>query len=158
MKKLAICVPHSAQWKISIGYADPDRLTPNKEMPFFDDRELEYIDAGEIVYRFEIAGFTFQGMDTIYYISEAERDEFIALNDKRKAVKEAKKIAEMREVYRRVVARAKEQGGAMEPKAALRAQRKYNEMHNDGGFGYVPHFITIPELERAESWLASHPE
>lgn len=94
----------------------------------------------------------------VYLISQDEYDKYIRLDAERKSEDKRRKEAEVRPIMKQTVELARKQGGAMTPEEALKAARQYNERHNDGGYGYVPHYITTAELAHAEKWLADHPE
>lgn len=93
-----------------------------------------------------------------WILTQAEHDAFVALNAEREAEKERRKNAEYRAVYLEIIAQAERQGGAMTDAEAAEARKRYNDAYNEGGYGYVPHYVTRRELEAAKAWIEQHPE
>lgn len=92
-----------------------------------------------------------------YIISQDEWDAYIALNDSRALVKAKAKEAETRRYMLSII----EDAQVITPISREEAQRKQKawiNVANEGGEGYVPHYLTTDDVERAKQWLADHPE
>lgn len=85
-----------------------------------------------------------------WIISEEEQREIIAQNELLLAEKKAKEVAEQIARLKATIAACERQsGGLYTQEEAARKRKQYNDIHNDGGEGYVPHFYTIDEYNRA---------
>ena len=93
-----------------------------------------------------------------WIITQSEWDAYIALNAERLIARQKKDEAEMREAMLEIIARADRQGGALTVEEAERRRTAWINAVNEGGEGYVPSYVTIPAVEKAEKWLAEHPE
>lgn len=80
-----------------------------------------------------------------------EDDDALAL----RAEEESKQVAEDLEVYREIVVRC-EQGYLVETEAKAKEKRRmYNDINNDGGYGYVPTWYTRAQYEEALAFIAA---
>ena len=61
-------------------------------------------------------------------------------------------------MYLNIINMAQRQGGAMTADEARAARKRYNDLYNEGGEGFVPRYITVDELATAEAWLAENPD
>ena len=93
-----------------------------------------------------------------YIITQSEYDDYIQLNAEREAAREARKREERRAMYLNIINMAQRQGGAMTADEARAARKRYNDLYNEGGEGFVPRYITVDELATAEAWLAENPD
>lgn len=88
-----------------------------------------------------------------YIISEDEWNALIELNKKKKFEKEKKEIEESITEYRQIVEQCEKQEKLYTKEEAVKKRRDYNNLYNEGGEGYVPHFYTIEEYEFAKTKL-----
>lgn len=93
-----------------------------------------------------------------WMISEEEKDAYLALNAQRREAKQLAQRAQTRQTMQLIIAEAERQGGAVTREEAKRREKEYNATYNEGGYGYVPHWITVDELEKAKAWLEANPE
>ena len=96
------------------------------------------------------------GGNRAWILDQAEAERYTLLNAVRKAEQDRCENAERRAAYLEIVSMAKEQGGAMTEEEAAEARKRYNNTYNEGGYGYVPHYVTRRELDAAEAWLKSN--
>lgn len=89
-----------------------------------------------------------------WIITEEEKAYILALNDKRRAEKAAAERAKELRYWRGVVAKCEQQGKLYTRQEAAERARKYNDLFNEGGEGYVPKFWTIDEYETAKAYVA----
>lgn len=75
---------------------------------------------------------------------------------KSEKVKEIEKeeIEEKIETAKAIVEKAEQQRDIPSYKEARLREKSYNNLHNEGGEGYVPHIVDIDEYNRAKSVLA----
>lgn len=100
---------------------------------------------------------SFLGCDNqAWIITEDEKAYFIQLDADRHAEAERLKIAKNREYYEDVIKRANMQPKLYTRDEAKRLAKQYNDLYNEGGEGYIPHYYTVDEVEAAKKWLATH--
>ena len=100
---------------------------------------------------------SFLGCDNqAWIITEDEKACFIQLDADRQAEAERLKIAKNREYYEDLIKRASRQSKLYTREEAKRLAKQYNDIANEGGEGYVPHYYTIDEVEAAKQWIAAH--
>lgn len=81
-----------------------------------------------------------------------EDDEVLAL----RADEKRKQIAEDLKMYREIV-RWCERGYLVETKAQANAKwKEYNDVNNEGGYGYVPTWYTRAQYEEALAFISAH--
>ena len=81
-----------------------------------------------------------------------EDDEVLAL----RAEEKRKQVAEDLEMYRNIVSWC-ERGYLVETEAEAKEKwRKYNDINNEGGYGYVPTWYTRAQYEEALAFIAAH--
>jgi hypothetical protein len=66
-------------------------------------------------------------------------------------VEESKMISESIEIATSIIEKAKKQNTIPTEKEAREAERKWNNLYNEGGNGYVPHIVDIDEYNWALS-------
>lgn len=99
----------------------------------------------------------FNGCDNqAWIITEDEKAHYIQINADRCAEAERAEIAEKREYYEDVVRHASMQPRLYTRDEARRLAKQYNDVANEGGEGYIPHYYTIDEVEAAKQWLSAH--
>lgn len=88
-------------------------------------------------------------------ITDAEREMLIAVNAGREAAKIAQEKQETIASLQKEIACAEKQRTIYAtPEEAKSAAKRYNEIHNEGGEGYVPHFYHKAEVESMKARLA----
>lgn len=89
----------------------------------------------------------------VYIISQDEWDELLILERVKKELADKsemnKKIAELRSIIQQCETAEK----LYTKDEAMQKRKQYNNLYNEGGTGYVPHFWTIDEYEEAKSEL-----
>lgn len=91
-----------------------------------------------------------------WIITEEERDGYVRLNGERRAEAKRAETAEMRKYYEEIIERASRQPKLYTREEAKRLAQQYNDLYNEGGEGYVPHYYTADEVEAAKEWLSTH--
>lgn len=115
--------------------------------------ELHYSDVRKVIPKDKKCDGSFRSCDPVYIITQEEWDALIALNEKLKNERLIKKVKADIEWYEQFVVRCEESKkfGRLYTKEEAAIQRKrYNDIYNDGGEGFVPHFYTIDEYEQAK--------
>ena len=115
--------------------------------------ELHYSDVHKVIPKDKKSDGSFRSCDPVYIITQEEWDALIVLNEKLKNERLIKKVKSDIEWYEQFVARCEEskKHGRLYTKEEAAIQRKrYNDIYNDGSEGFVPHFYTVDEYERAK--------
>lgn len=92
-----------------------------------------------------------------WVITQAEWNAYIALDAERQEAQRIREEAKTRAKMLDIIARADRQGGAYTTEEAKRRTTAWINVVNEGGEGYVPHYVTVDAVERAKAWLANHP-
>lgn len=118
--------------------------------------DLEYIDSEDVMkllnYR-ESDGCFLGTSNTVYIISEEECDQLKKLDKAKKQEQETVEKERYIKVYRNIIEECEKQGKLYTDEEAHRARENYNNLHNEGGSGFIPHFYTSKEYEAAKSRL-----
>lgn len=93
-----------------------------------------------------------------WIITREEADRYIKLNEENQREQQQKEIERTRKEMLQVIEMAGRQKKLYTAEEAERMSVWYNNANNDGGYGFVPHFYTIDEVEEAKRWLAEHGE
>lgn len=88
-----------------------------------------------------------------YEISDEEWDWVVSLNAQREAEKKAKERQEDIEYYQNIVRKAERQPDIPTPEEAARRSKRWNNVYNEGGYGYVPDIIDSARYARAKQML-----
>lgn len=88
-----------------------------------------------------------------YEISDAEWDWVISLNAQRGAEKKEKERQEDIEWYQNIIRKAERQPDIPTPEEAARRSKRWNNVYNEGGYGYVPDIIDSARYARAKQML-----
>ena len=86
-----------------------------------------------------------------YIITEKEWNELIALNEKKGNEEKVAKNAESLAFYESVVRNCEEQEKLYTEEEAAKKAREWNEIYNEDGEGYIPHFYTVNEYKNAKA-------
>ena len=101
------------------------------------------IDVRKIVGR-DASDGSFNGCyNQAYELTDAQKDEILALNNERKAQKRIEVLKDNIEYYTKQLAIIKP---CSKEEAAAKTKR-YNDTYNEGGFGYTPHYYTYEEYD-----------
>ena len=84
-----------------------------------------------------------------WIISAAEKDQLLALNKQNEAKKKAEEIA-----YLRARLKGLESAKLYTEEEAEAAKKRWNDIQNQGGEGYVPHYPTFGEYESIKNRLS----
>lgn len=87
-----------------------------------------------------------------YFITEEQWNTFLKLNDENKRKKEGERLEEAIESLEHLI-HACENNTLYTDEEAKRRRISYNNLHNEGGYGFVPHFYTFSEYETAKARL-----
>ena len=128
------------EWFAKIGLVAIGDMIDLKEIDWRDDLVKEICDRPS-------AGAFCVSSGTSWEISESEKSKLIARNSEYKAEKIAKekerRILELKRALERC-SRARLYSSRSE---AVAAAKRYNDINNEGGEGYVPHFWTVQERD-----------
>lgn len=92
--------------------------------------------------------------NTARIISEDEKAKLIAANEEKRIQKKRQAFQERIDYYQSVVSACEKQGKLFTKEEALAKAKAYNDLYNEGGEGFVPHFWTVDEYESAKTKLA----
>ena len=84
-----------------------------------------------------------------WIISATEKDQLLALNEQNEAKKKAEEIA-----YLRTRLKELESAKLYTEEEAEAAKNRWNDIQNQGGEGYVPHYPTFAEYESIKNRLS----
>lgn len=99
----------------------------------------------------------FLGCDNqAWIISEEDKAAYLELEERRKSEKEEKHIKHLCDMYKRVIERGDRQPKLYTKEEAEREAYRYNQIYNEGGYGFVPHYVTIDEYNEAKAFLEAH--
>ena len=91
-----------------------------------------------------------------WIITEDEADEIIARSTAAKTKRIASEKTKRIEILKAKIAKCEQQQAASklysDDEAAIEFKR-YNDLYNEGGYGFVPHFWTVGEYERMKTEL-----
>lgn len=88
-----------------------------------------------------------------YEISDEEWNWLLSLNAQREAAKKEKERQEDIEWYQNVIRKAERQPDIPTPEEAARRCKRWNNVYNEGGYGYVPDIIDSARYARAKQML-----
>ena len=121
--------------------------------PTVDLEEISWMDVRNILSGRKSDG-SFTGCNnSAYIVTEDEWNKLITLNDQKRNEKLAKENAEDIEHYKRVISGCEKQQKLYTKEEAIAKAKEWNDIHNEGGEGFVPHFYTIDEYEHAKKRL-----
>lgn len=141
-----------AEWYREVGfYACPE----SPEDPRYELKALSWTDelVKSITSRGADGSFP-SGGNNVYIITAAERDQLIELNAIRAREKAEAEKAEQVAYWSDIITKCERQGELYTEAEAARLRKQYNDIHNEGGFGYVPPFYTVNTYELAKAKLA----
>ena len=150
-----IVIENARAWGISI--CNARRFTDEEKQHYADwYKEIGFVGVGDHIKLSMLkwsdmpnrkSDGSFVGCDNqAWIITEEEKTWFIRLDAERKAEAEREKIAINRAYYEDVIKRANRQPKLYTREEAKRLAKQYNDVANEGGEGYVPHYYTIDEV------------
>ena len=142
-----------ADWYKEIGFVS---LGNSMELENINWRELEVI-LGRPLNK---SDGSFQGCDNqAYIIDQSQWDALVSLNKKREKELKEQKIADEKESARKYVEWAekymKSGQNLMTKDECQKWARNYNNVMNEGGYGYVPELPTKEAYEAAKNYIES---
>ena len=88
------------------------------------------------------------------YIIDVEMyNKLFQMDTENKELKEKQKIENQIKKYSEIIKECEAADKLYTIEEAIEARKKYNNLHNEGGFGYVPEYHTIDEYENAKEML-----
>lgn len=137
-------------------YAEEYRETAFSLTPNSPDIRLDFIkwqDLMDVLGNRESDGQFIAVPGLVYIITEQEQKKLLDINDAKKSEKENREKNEKIERYKEIIRKCEAQGKLYTPEEAKRRTKQYNDVVNEGGSGYVPHYYTTREYEIAKSEL-----
>ena len=121
--------------------------------PTIDLKEINWIDVGNILNDRKSDG-SFNGCsNSAYIVTEDEWNKLIVLNNQKHNEKIAKENEESIKCYKTIIKNCEKQQKLYTKEEAIAKTKEWNDIHNEGGEGFVPHFYTIDEYEYAKKRL-----
>lgn len=97
---------------------------------------------------------TFNGCyNEAYIISEDKKNMLLKLNEEKSKTKKALILSRKIQELEKTIKACENQGKLYTEEEAKKRYGDYNNVQNEGGYGYVPHFYTIQEYEYAKNEL-----
>lgn len=121
--------------------------------PTTDLKEINWKDVHDILNGREADGEFCGCSNSAYIISEEEMEKLVALNEQKRKEKIAKEKAEDVKFYQKVIQCCEKQERLYTREEAAAKKKEWNDIHDEGGEGYIPHFYTIEEYEQAKKRL-----
>ena len=132
---------HYADWYAAIGMIGIGDSIPLPELTRRDlpDRESDG---------------SFPGTNNVAWIITAdEAQRYQDLNAERARQSKIAEIQDRIDYYRRVIATGDRQPDLPSEAEARRREKDYNDAVNEGGYGYVPHWVSQEEYDRAKAMI-----
>lgn len=114
---------------------------------------INWIDVSNILSNREPDGSFIGCSNSTYIVTEEEWNQLISLNDKKCNEKLIKEKSESIEHYKKIVQACESQEKLYTKEESIAKTKEWNDIHNEGGEGFVPHFYTIDEYEYAKKKL-----
>lgn len=136
---------HVAEWYRELGFVNIAECV-----------ELEYLGRLDV---FNVLGNrkedgSFQGYgNSAYIITEQEWNQLVCLNNTKKQEKERLAHIEKIKEYEEILISCEKQERLYTQEEAKKKRKKYNDLYNEGGYGFIPHFYTVEEYEFAKEQL-----
>lgn len=117
-----------------------------------DSTELPYITWDDTPHRKSDGSFL-GCSNRAWIISEEEKNQYLTLNEKRQQAKQEQARIEGIKYLRSQIACMEAQGTLPTRLEAAHKAKLYNDLYNEGGEGFVPHFYCQEELDTAKKEL-----
>lgn len=109
--------------------------------------DITFEDVKKVITTSDQDGFLYN--DALYVITNEQKEALINYNTKEILEKENKQINYYKELIKNI-----EKHKLYHAKDVERMKKQYNDIHNEGGEGYIPHFYTFEEYEYAKKLLS----
>ena len=109
--------------------------------------DITFEDVKKVVTTSNNDGFLYN--DELYVITNEQKEALLNYNTKEILEKENKQINYYKELIKNI-----EKHKLYHAKDVERMKKQYNDIHNEGGEGYIPHFYTFEEYEYVKKQLA----
>lgn len=109
--------------------------------------DITFEDVKKVITTSDQDGFLYN--DALYVITNEQKEALINYNTKEILEKENKQINYYKELIKNI-----EKHKLYHAKDVERMKKQYNDIHNEGGEGYIPHFYTFEEYEYVKKQLA----
>ena len=110
-------------------------------------KDITFEDVKKVITTSDNDGFLYN--DELYVITNEQKEALLNYNTKEILEKENKQINYYKELIKNI-----EKHKLYHAKDVERMKKQYNDIHNEGGEGYIPHFYTFEEYEYAKKQLS----
>lgn len=109
--------------------------------------DITFEDVQKVITTSDNDGFLYN--DALYVITNEQKQALLNYNTKEILEKENKQINYYKELIKNI-----EKHKLYHAQEVRKMKKQYNDIHNEGGEGYIPHFYTFEEYEYAKKQLA----
>lgn len=109
--------------------------------------DITFEDVQKVITASDNDGFLYN--DALYVITNEQKEALLNYNTKKILEKENKQINYYKELIKNI-----EKHKLYHAQDVRKMKKQYNDIHNEGGEGYIPHFYTFEEYEYAKKQLA----
>lgn len=109
--------------------------------------DITFEDVQKVITASDNDGFLYN--DALYVITNEQKEALLNYNTKEILEKENKQINYYKELIKNI-----EKHKLYHAQDIRKMKKQYNDIHNEGGEGYIPHFYTFEEYEYAKKQLA----
>lgn len=109
--------------------------------------DITFEDVQKVITASDNDGFLYN--DALYVITNEQKEALLNYNTKEILEKENKQINYYKELIKNI-----EKHKLYHAQDVRKMKKQYNDIHNEGGEGYIPHFYTFEEYDYAKKQLA----
>ena len=109
--------------------------------------DITFEDVQKVITASDNDGFLYN--DALYVITNEQKEALLNYNTKEILEKENKQINYYKELIKNI-----EKHKLYHAQDVRKMKKQYNDIHNEGGKGYIPHFYTFEEYEYAKKLLS----
>lgn len=109
--------------------------------------DITFEDVQKVITASDNDGFLYN--DALYVITNEQKEALLNYNTKEILEKENKQINYYKELIKNI-----EKHKLYHAQDVRKMKKQYNDIHNEGGEGYIPHFYTFEEYEYAKKLLS----
>lgn len=109
--------------------------------------DITFEDVQKVITASDNDGFLYN--DALYVITNEQKEALLNYNTKEILEKENKRINYYKELIKNI-----EKHKLYHAQDVRKMKKQYNDIHNEGGEGYIPHFYTFEEYEYGKKQLA----
>lgn len=113
--------------------------------------DITFEDVKKVITTSDQDGFLYN--DALYVITNEQKEALINYNTNNKIKKEKAQLTEEIYYYKKVIKEC-ENHKLYHKEDIEKIKKQYNNIHNEGGEGYIPHFYTYEEYEYAKKLLS----